>query len=519
MSTKSLFSRKPAPRSASWLLTGVFLFALVARAQAQDQRFQEMVKQLPRSANAVVLLNMEKAKQSPMGVREGWSANLEKAFQAGLVRVPPQATRFVLAAEIDLEFMEPAWEAAILDSDTDISMDEIAKNRGGVLDTIEGLPAVVLPNDTYVLQLGPRTLGAMGPGKRQAVVRWIRESRDTSLPRLPGYLDKLASYSDTAGSEIIMGIDLQGALALERVVMKLKENQPLLDQWKADLPALAKLLSGVEGFRVGVRIGEEPTGMIVVDFRGDASITQGYAKPLLLQVLANQGASIADLETWTAQAQGSEISLRGPFTQDGLRRLLSVVDSPAPAQTTAAPTPEQVSPGDLPKLQVQASLDHFHAVTAMANDLKKDMKDAANLAVNAVYFDKYAKRIERLPILNVDEELLGYSAFVAGQLRSASDFVRGMGIRSNVRESQVTSSSSGYGYVGGYRYGAYGGYGGAYSVYSPRAEARGIAAERRVVRSEERGNMAMNVHQIRDAMIAATTDVRRKMTQKYQVEF
>ena len=494
----------------------VLTWALPTAAVAQ---FGELVKQVPRSANAIVLLNMEKARQSPMGVKEGWDKRIENAFEAGISRVPPQATRFVLAAEIDFEFMQPVWEAGVFDLDEEVSVDEIATNRGGVLDTIEDLPAVALPNDTYVVQLGPKTLGAMGPGKRQAVVRWIREVRDTSLPRLPGYLEKLASYSDTAGSEIIMGIDLEGALALERVVAKLKANQPLLDQWKADLPALAKLLTGVQGVRVGVRIGEQPTGMIVVDFRGDASITQAYAKPLLLQVIANQGASIADLESWTAQAQGSEISLAGTLSKDGLRRLLSLVESPAPPHTTAAPTPEQVSPGDLPAIGAKASLDHFHAVTAMANDLKKDMKDAANLAVNALYFDKYAKKIERLPILNVDEELLNYSAFVASQLRDASGSVRGMGIQSSVRESQITSSSAGYGYVGGYRYGAYGGYGGVHSVYSPRAEARGIAADRRVVRSEERGSMATSVHQIRDAIIAATADVRRRMTQKYQVEF
>ena len=81
----------------------------------------------------------------------------------------------------------------------------------------------------------------------------------------------------------------------------------------------------------------------------------------------------------------------------------------------------------------------------MADDLKKDMKDAANLAVTARFFDKYAKRIERLPILNVDEELLDYSAFVASQFRGAAGSVRGMGIQSNVRESQIISSSAGYG--------------------------------------------------------------------------
>lgn len=491
-----------------------------AMPTAAAAQFGELVKHVPRSANAIVLLNMEKAKQSPMGVKEGWDKRVESAFEAGLSRVPPQATQFVLAAEIDFEFMQPVWEAGVFNLDEEVPVAEIAKNRGGVLDTIEGLPAVALPNDTYVVQLGPKTLGAMGPGNRQAVARWIREVRGPSPPLLSGYLEKLASYEDKSGSEIIMGLDLEGALSFEHVVAKLKENQPLLDQWKADLPALAKLLTGVHGVRMGVRIGEEPIGKIVVDFRGDASITQAYAKPFLLQVLANQGASIPDLASWAAEAEGAQISLAGTLSKDGLRRLLSVVESPMPTHTTAAaPTPEQISPGDLPAIQAKASLDHFHAVTAMTDDLKRDMKDVPTLAASALYFDKYAKKIERLPILNVDEELLNYSAFVAAQLRQASDAVRAMGIRTSVRVSQITSSPAGYGYVGGYRYGAYGWYGGGRTVYSPRAEARGVVEERLGVRSQERGNMAMNVQQIRDAIIAATTDIRRKMTQKYQVEF
>ena len=46
----------------------------------------------------------------------------------------------------------------------------------------------------------------------------------------------------------------------------------------------------------------------------------------------------------------------------------------------------------------------------MADDLKKDMRTAKNLASTHLFFDKYAKRIERMPILGVDEELLNYSA-------------------------------------------------------------------------------------------------------------
>ena len=66
----------------------------------------------------------------------------------------------------------------------------------------------------------------------------------------------------------------------------------------------------------------------------------------------------------------------------------------------------------------------------------------------------------------------------------------------------------------------YGGYGGAVSTYNPTAEAQGIQAERRVVRAEEKADMPpRTVQQLRAGIVAATADIRRKMTQKYKVEF
>ena len=98
-----------------------------------------------------------------------------------------------------------------------------------------------------------------------------------------------------------------------------------------------------------------------------------------------------------------------------------------------------------------------------------------------------------------------------------------MGIRGVVRQSNITHGDGtvGYAYGGGYRYGRYGGYGGygGVSAYSPRAEARSVGTERRKLRSQERGAMATSVQTIRADVIAATTDMRRKMTQRYQVEF
>jgi hypothetical protein len=501
-------------------------FAAIAFLQidafAADE-FQDLVNQIPRSANAVVLLNMEKAKNSPLGIKENWKSKIEKAFEAGLFRVPPQATRFVLASEIDFEFKEPLWEVAIIDVNENFSMEKIAEKRQGTTDTIENLPAIALPNDTYLVQLGPKTLGAMAPANRQTVVRWIREIRKPSPQPLSPYLQKAAVFSDKTGSEIIMAIDLDGMMSFKRVGKYLKSKQKELDEWGANLIDVTNLLSEIQGMRIGVRIGDPSSAMVAVDLRGDATPIKSFAKPLFLQILSDLGASSDNLNSWTAQAKKNEISLAGKLDRSGLRRLLSVVDAPA-IDDDAVANSSEVSPGELPAVQAKAAREHFRAVTEMFDDLKDDMKSSRNLASTQLWFDKYAKRIERLPVLNVDPELLDYSAFVASQLRKASLASKTMGIQSGVRQAQITTADVAPYAVGTSRwgrYGYYGGYGGArgYAVYDRGAEMKAVESERRVVRAEEKAVAATDIQQLRQDIIAATTDMRRKMTQKYKVEF
>jgi hypothetical protein len=506
-------------RPIAWLVA-ISVFAQISPALAQ---FREMVNRLPKSANAVVLLNMEKAKQSPMGVREGWTKKVEKGFESGLIRVPPQAARFVLASQIDLEFMEPVWSAAVVDLSGELSLEQFAKRRGGTLDTLDKAPAVALPNDTYVVQFGPQVLGAMGPGNRQSVLRWIREAQGGGKTELSPYLQKAAGYSDKAQTEIIMAIDLDGALSWERIGKYLDSKKELLKLAAPDLKKATDVLSGIQGLRLGIRLGDRPYGMLTVDFREDTSPVGAIAKPLLLQVLADGGLQIDDLEEWKSEASGTTVSLSGYLTTSGLRRVLAIVESPTSSESVAKESKTPPSPGELEANRAKASLDHFHAVTGMFDDLKKDMRSSKNLASTAMWFDKYAKRIEKLPILNVDEDLLKYSGFVASTMRQAAGSGRTMGIQSGVRQSQIISSSAGHGYAG-YSYGRYGwhgGYGasGVVPIYDPVAEAKGVYAERRVVRAEEKAKAATDIHGLRDQVVAATADIRRAMTQRYQTEF
>ena len=96
--------------------------------------------------------------------------------------------------------------------------------------------------------------------------------------------------------------------------------------------------------------------MAVIDVQGDASIAAPYAKQLLLQIMADRGMAINELSSWTAKAEGHEISLAGKLSKNGLRRLMCVVDSPA---TDTPSADAQISPGELAATQAKKSLNHF----------------------------------------------------------------------------------------------------------------------------------------------------------------
>jgi hypothetical protein len=494
--------------AAAWGLA--IAFALPARAQ-----FRELVAKLPKSANAVLLLNVDKALDSPMGIREGWKKKIEKSFASGMIRVPPQATDFVLASQIDLEFMQPIWSAAVMNLSENVSIPQIAERRGGTLDQLENLSGAALPNDTYVVRFAPRTVGAMQPANRQSVLRWIREVQGGKGEVSP-YLQKAAGYSDDAATDIIMAIDLDGAMSWERAAKYLKRNNDRFKLSDADLKDAATVLGGVQGVRLGIRLADRPFGKLTVDFRTNPITMTAIAKPLIVQALADGGMKIDDLDDWKVEMGPTTISLSGYLTASGLRRAMAIIETPTSSESVADKSPQQASTAPSLSVQAKASQDHYHAVVDMFDDLKKDMGSVANLASTQTYFDKYAKRIERLPILNVDPELLNYSAFVASSLRAASGAVRNMGIQSGVRQAEIVSAGAGGASYG--RYGMYGGYA-AVNSYDRTSDARAAESQRRVVRAEEKADAATNVQQIRANVVSATADIRRKMTQKYQAEF
>jgi hypothetical protein len=115
--------------------------------------------------------------------------------------------------------------------------------------------------------------------------------------------------------------------------------------------------------------------------------------------------------------------------------------------------------------------------------------------------ERYARKIDRLPILNVDDDLLAWGGSVAETLRGGGQDVRGAGLRTGVRKSSIYGAYQ-------YNYDGYGYYGG-----QPTENAFGQ------INRQEGASARSSVYASWKEMEDSTAAMRRAMTKKYGVEF
>ena len=190
--------------------------------------------------------------------------------------------------------------------------------------------------------------------------------------------------------------------------------------------------------------------------------------------------------------------MQGVLSADAQRRVFSVIELPA-AELSDKNGPTEASPAAAAdpneSAMRESSLAYFKSTQELVNDLRKGLKDAK---ATSAWMERYARRIDELPVLNVDELLLDYGDKLAETLRIMSLAKRQAGIQYGVRATE------GSGYYSGYSYGE-----DAYSSTAARSQAR---KEEMAVASNAR---VEGWRLIDDA----TADIRRTLTKKYGTEF
>ena len=255
---------------------------------------------------------------------------------------------------------------------------------------------------------------------------------------------------------------------------------------------------------LGVRVTNRTYGKLKVDFDHDIGKLADVAKPLLLEVLGQAGAQIDEFADWKVATTPKQITIEGELTASGLRRLFSFLELDATAVAVAESAgPTQPSKPDNSEV-AQESLKYYQSIARLLNDLSRE-RDASTYSSIALWFDKYAKRIDRLPTLNIDKDLINYGSFVVGRLRDARDAIRGVGIRTGAESASV----------GGY--GDYEVFGSQMNVAS--SEVGAVEAERRSIRAVERAQGSTDARAVMRQIQDESTKIRRQMTDRYKIEF
>lgn len=413
------------------------------------EEFSDMIKRVPESANALVMVNATSIFDSPIAKQEGWAANREKRFGAGLTSLPPRASKLLLAANIDIDSMRPTWEVAIAEMETQTLMSTLAQRFKGSAGTVGNVPSVRLPDDSFVLQFSDGTLGTISPGNRQQVTRWIDDVNPSPSP----YLQQGVHYAD-ASAQIIMLLDLKDAFAAHELDLEKFES---VQKSTVDKAALNQLVASVQGVMLGITFRDKTYARLKVDFGQDAALIADMAKPLILDIIGAYGVMIDELPDWNVEVKGKQVFLGGLLTESGLSRLASLTrlpttalhvdasllsDSPASSDQPASTT----APGQAQKPTVLESTQaYYQSVTHLLDNLRAKKSDMKTMGQLAQWFENYGRHVDQLPTLGVDKEMLEYGAYISSQLHGASMGLKGTTIQKRVDEVAATNQTRIYG--------------------------------------------------------------------------
>ncbi|MCA9144943.1 MAG: hypothetical protein H6821_15660 [Planctomycetaceae bacterium] len=513
-------------------------------SSAKAEEFADMIKRVPESANALVMINATAIFDSAIAKQQGWAANREKRFGAGLTSLPPKASKLLLASNIDVDSMHPTWEVAIAEMETRALMSTLAERFQGSAGTVSNVPSVRLPDDSFVLQFSDGTLGTISPGNRQQVTRWVNEVNPSPSP----YLQEGVRYADSS-AQIIMLLDLKDAFAAHELDLEKLES---VQKSKVDKDQLNQLVASVQGVMLGITFRDKTYARLKIDFGQDAALISDMAKPLILDIVGSYGVMIDELPEWTAEVKGKQVFLSGLLTDHGLSRLATLTRLPTTALHVEASQPSDqtattVAPDQAAKPSVLESTQaYYQSVTHLLENLRAKKSDWKTMGQLAQWFENYGRHVDQLPTLGVDKEMLEYGAYISSQLHSASMGLKGTTIQKRVDEVAATNQTriyggalgnisqenwqqSSYGYYGGSAGGNYGrrmetnaAYGIARNLGAAGAmhsELRQQQQAQTAVRTQAKASAATGVQQIVQNIQTATTQVRQSMTDKYQVQF
>jgi hypothetical protein len=482
------------------------LVMLIAAGPA-TANFMDLLRRVPDSANTLIMIDVERLLMSPIAMKEKWRDKVNSS-EGEPLHFPIDSVRYMLASKLDfVGGFEDIWDAALIETASDVSLPYLSKMEGGYLDTVEGQQIAFSPRNAFFVSFKPTILGVMFPANRQDLGRWIKKFNHRDDPQVSEYLQsgvQLAHGQD----QVVVAFDLGDLFTARQVRDRLRRAESLAGK-DVDLDALTKALISIKGVTVTVHATDRLNGKLRVDFGESPTPLKPVAKALLFEALENHGVMLLDeIKDWAIHFEAKAITLDGRLSTKGLRVLTDMI--PFPAETVARQDSSQKAGGSSSEsakslspeeLTATTSKKYFNRIYQVIDTLRTDINSAGSPKLARMMVNKAALEIERLPVLNVDEELIAYGTGVSETFRNMHNLSKNASLDASYRQATM-AGNQGYGY----------GYGGFYGGGN-------LSLSTSVMRKQETAVLKSNQLAIMTMLAEKTAETRKKMTLKYKVEF
>src|SRR4029077_4138117 len=113
--------------ASSWFPSAMILFMATESATAN---YYELLRRVPDSANAIILIDVERMLMSPIAMKEKWRDKANNADRETL-HFPINSVRYMLASKLNaVANFENLWDVALIESIDTVSMPYLSKMEG-----------------------------------------------------------------------------------------------------------------------------------------------------------------------------------------------------------------------------------------------------------------------------------------------------------------------------------------------------------------------------------------------------
>jgi hypothetical protein len=501
-------------------LAAVITSPPTALAQTGSSRvFGDLLKRIPKQSNTLLLVNAEGLYESPMGRRENWRAQAaeNRPDRLGLT---PDVTKIAVAMSMDFQTMQERWKIGMAQHKVAPGkLDALAIREGGYVETIEGMPVAWTPRGFDLFVFPDNITGFASPTNRQLIVSWIQDVFDHPRNFPPGFADRAIFRAD-AGAQIVLALDLSNAASPKAIEPWLNTLEDI-KKTKTEPKLLAPRLASVKSAFLAIKVDQSIEGQLRIDFDRPVDDTGQIGRQMILAVLDEYGAELPEMKTWTfGFDKHTAIEASGRLSVESARKVISLAHPPRlssssgdSSNSSAAGTPNDVKPAaptakantNPPPTPPQnsravAAQAYFRSVSSLLDALKQ--VDRPTYRSTKLWFDRYAKQIEELPILGVDKDLLDWGTMVSRTLREMAS-----GVNYSAQNQNYTLAQDSYGNYGGYN-AYYGNVGGGSKVL-----------DQALIKRQSDAQLSVELDKRWQALANSVAETRRKMVEKYQVDF